>query len=112
MDEIVTQISRDELFQILLAENVMARRYFYPGCHRMEPYRSYYPHARLLLPVTERVAERVLLLPTGTAIGVHEINTICQIIRCVVEHGAAVRQMLRSRPTAQRAAVQLSATTG
>ena len=47
----VCGISRDELVQILQAENVLARRYFYPGCHRMEPYRSYYPHARLLLPI-------------------------------------------------------------
>ena len=41
LDEAVTRIvSRDELWRILTAENVMARRYFYPGCHRMEPYRS------------------------------------------------------------------------
>ena len=34
----------------------------------MEPYRSYFPHARLLLPETERLVERVLQLPTGTSI--------------------------------------------
>jgi dTDP-4-amino-4,6-dideoxygalactose transaminase len=53
VDEAVTQISRNELVKILWAENVLARRYFYPGCHRMEPYRSYFPHAGLLLPETE-----------------------------------------------------------
>jgi dTDP-4-amino-4,6-dideoxygalactose transaminase len=31
VDEDVTRISRDELQQILIAENVLARRYFYPG---------------------------------------------------------------------------------
>jgi dTDP-4-amino-4,6-dideoxygalactose transaminase len=45
-------ISRDELVVILHKENIRARRYFYPGCHRMEPYRSYYPNAGLLLPET------------------------------------------------------------
>src|SRR2546430_63856 len=54
IDESVAKISRDKLIEVLWAENVIARRYFYPGCHRAEPYRSYYPHAGLLLPVTER----------------------------------------------------------
>lgn len=35
-----TGISRDALHKVLWAERVLARRYFYPGCHRMEPYRS------------------------------------------------------------------------
>ena len=37
IDEEKTQVSRDLLIKILHAENVIARRYFYPGCHRMEP---------------------------------------------------------------------------
>ncbi len=41
------------LVRVLHAENVLARRYFYPGCHEMEPYRSYFPHAGLVLPETE-----------------------------------------------------------
>ena len=40
VDELETGLTRDELVQVLIAENVLARRYFYPGCHRMEPYRS------------------------------------------------------------------------
>src|SRR5215213_10184890 len=68
IDAPATGLSRDELVQVLWAENVHARRYFYPGCHRMEPYRSYYPHAGLLLPETEALCQRTLLLPTGTAI--------------------------------------------
>ena len=36
----VPGLSRDQLQRLLWAENVVARRYFYPGCHRMEPYRS------------------------------------------------------------------------
>src|SRR5207253_2999839 len=35
IDEEVTGIGRDELIKVLHAENVVARRYFYPGCHRM-----------------------------------------------------------------------------
>src|SRR5437868_8682617 len=80
-------ISRDKLVELLWAENVLARRYFYPGVHRMEPYRSYYPDAHLHLPCTERLAERVLVLPTGTGISEDQINTVCAIIRAAIVRG-------------------------
>lgn len=86
IDEQITRTTRDQLVEILRAENVLARRYFYPGCHRMEPYRSYFPHAWLVLPETETLVTRVLSLPTGTAVGQEEIREICQIIRIVVSH--------------------------
>ncbi len=56
IDREAAGIERDDLVELLWAERVLARKYFWPGCHRMEPYRSYYPHARLLLPHTEGVA--------------------------------------------------------
>ena len=87
IDEAITGIGRDQLVEILRADNVLARRYFYPGCHRMEPYRSYFPHAGLVLPETEKLVKRVLSLPTGTAVGSDEIREICQIIRLAVLHG-------------------------
>lgn len=87
IDEAVTGVSRDQLVEILRAENVLARRYFYPGCHRMEPYRSYFPHAGLVLPETDKLAQRVLSLPTGTAVGADEIEEICRIIRLAVSNG-------------------------
>jgi dTDP-4-amino-4,6-dideoxygalactose transaminase len=80
IDETATKVSRDLLLKILHAENVIARRYFYPGCHRMEPYRSYFPHAGLLLPETEKLCQKVLILPTGTAISRKDIQKICKII--------------------------------
>ncbi len=88
IDESITGVSRDALVEILRAENVLARRYFYPGCHRMEPYRSYSPHAGLVLPETEKLVKRVLSLPTGTAVGSGEIRQICRIIRLAIGAGA------------------------
>ena len=102
IDEAVAQISRDQLVEILWAENVLVRRYFYPGCHRMEPYRSYFPHAGQLLPETEKVTRRVLSLPTGTAVGPDEIRTICGIIRLVLLNADAVRLGLESSESATR----------
>jgi dTDP-4-amino-4,6-dideoxygalactose transaminase len=88
-------ISRDDLLDLLWTENVLARRYFYPGCHRMEPYRSHFPHAGMLLPNTELVASRVLVMPTGETIGAAEIATICEIIRLGVEHAGEVGRRLK-----------------
>lgn len=96
VDQSATQVTRDQLIHILSSENVLARRYFYPGCHRMEPYRSYFPHVGLLLPETEKLVQRVLLLPTGTAVGLGEITTICEIIRLVVVRGEEVRGKLEN----------------
>ena len=99
IDETKTLISRDQLALILWLENILVRRYFYPGCHRMEPYNSYYPHAGLVLPETEKLVQRVLCLPTGTSVNPADISQICQIIQFVVEHGREVRERLeKSEP--------------
>lgn len=92
-----TKISRDRIVEILHAENVIARRYFYPGCHRMEPYRSFFPHAGLLLPETERVAGRVLCLPTGTSVNEDQIASICSILRTILSNGPGVEAMFARR---------------
>jgi dTDP-4-amino-4,6-dideoxygalactose transaminase len=94
VDEQTTGLSRDRMVEILHAENILARRYFYPGCHMMEPYRSYFPHAGLLLPETEEVVERVMALPTGTAVGAREIEIIGGIIRFAVKNGHQIRERL------------------
>jgi dTDP-4-amino-4,6-dideoxygalactose transaminase len=90
IDQHVTGLGRDLLQRILHGENVLARRYFYPGCHRMEPYRSSFPAARLTLPQTERLVQRVLALPTGTAIGPEQIGTICDLIRFSLARAAEI----------------------
>lgn len=85
VDEEITGVSRDHIVQALHAENVLARRYFYPGCHQMEPYRSYYPHAGLLLPETEKLTQRVMSLPTGTAVNQEIIERVCSLIQLIIE---------------------------
>jgi dTDP-4-amino-4,6-dideoxygalactose transaminase len=100
IDESKSGLTRDGLLQILHAENVLARRYFYPGCHRMEPYKSLYPSAHLSLPETEFVAARVLTLPTGQAITPEIIRGVCAIIGTVLDNATEVRKRLEERPPA------------
>jgi dTDP-4-amino-4,6-dideoxygalactose transaminase len=92
IDERQSGISRDLLVELLWAENVLARRYFYPGIHRMEANRPFYPHAGLLLPQTERLAQRVMILPTGTAVGAEQIQKICSLVRFAMENGAEINK--------------------
>lgn len=91
----ITGISRDHICDALHRENIIARRYFYPGVHRMEPYRSFQPHADLMLPQTERIVHEVLALPTGTSITEAEVKAICQIIKLIVAHPAEVSAALQ-----------------
>ena len=76
-------ISRNDIIAILHAENILARKYFWPGCHNMSPYKELFPHAKFLLPNTELVAERTIVLPTGMTIGEAEIDVITSIIRFI-----------------------------
>ena len=94
VDEQTAGLGRDELVRVLVAENVLARRYFFPGCHRMEPYRSYFPHAALILPETEKLCGRVMVLPNGTSVDERAISVIGQVMRTAVSNAAAVRARL------------------
>jgi dTDP-4-amino-4,6-dideoxygalactose transaminase len=75
--------SRDDIVAALHAERVLARKYFWPGCHRMKPYRDLYPHSGLMLPNTEKVAARVIVLPTGANLPDGAIETITSVLRCM-----------------------------
>jgi dTDP-4-amino-4,6-dideoxygalactose transaminase len=103
VDAAAAGISRDELLEALHAENVLARRYFYPGCHRMEPYRSEQPGAGARLPVTEALAGRVLQLPTGTAVGEEDVAAVCAVVRLALTAARAVRERPQRVPLAAEA---------
>jgi dTDP-4-amino-4,6-dideoxygalactose transaminase len=103
VDETKASLNRDELVAVLQAENVLARKYFWPGCHRMEPYRSLQPNAHVSVPETERIASRVIVLPTGTGASTKDIATVCDIFRAAVKRAPEVREAAK----AARAGVKL-----
>ena len=73
-------LRRDELVEKLHAQRVIARKYFWPGCHKMEPYKTLQPDAGRMLPVTKEVAARLIVLPTGTAMTPNTIKEICGML--------------------------------
>jgi len=86
--------SRDEIMRVLASENIRSRRYFFPGCHAAEPYRSDRRMPRPLVPNTERLARNVLVMPTGMAASVADVETACDALRFLVENGAELRARL------------------
>ena len=98
VDEETCGLSRDDLVEVLSAENVLARRYFYPGCHRMEPYCTEHPEVGERLPVTERLSNRLLALPTGTTVGQGDVKEIGHILSSAIEAAALIRRRLHPAP--------------
>jgi dTDP-4-amino-4,6-dideoxygalactose transaminase len=98
VDETHTGISRDDLVRVLHAENIRARRYFFPACHRIPPYRELYPEAGASLPETERLANCVLCLPTGETLTAEDVAAICGIVRLAVSHAGELRLILSGEP--------------
>lgn len=82
IDEKTTGIERDKLISLLHENGVLARRYFWPGCHRMEPYYSLNKmKTQLSLPETESLAKKIVVFPTGTAISQYDISFICNLLK-------------------------------
>jgi dTDP-4-amino-4,6-dideoxygalactose transaminase len=96
IDESITMLTRDEIVALLTAENLSARRYFFPGCHRMEPYKSYFPHAHILLPLTKMLCNKIICLPTGTGITLFQISQVCEFLRFILDHASEIKKRISS----------------
>lgn len=72
--------TRDKVVAALQAENILARKYFWPGCHRMHPYCDLFPHAGMLLQKTEETANRIIVFPNGSTLPSNAVKTIGQIL--------------------------------
>lgn len=77
--------SRDEIIATLHAENILARKYFWPGCHGMRPYRDLFPHAGLVLQETERTAAKIVVLPNGINLPEDAPLIVGQMLRSVCD---------------------------
>jgi dTDP-4-amino-4,6-dideoxygalactose transaminase len=93
-------LNRDELVEVLHRENILARKYFHPGCHRMQPYASSPDHAGLTLPHSERLSRTVLCLPTGTSITMDDVRTICDRFRLAFDRAEFCREAMADTASA------------
>jgi len=90
VNEKFINISRDRILEILQKENILARRYFFPGCHNMEPYKSLNPDAGKQLPETEKLMKKVLILPTGTSMNEKSVKCVCELIGFIINNAREI----------------------
>lgn len=76
VDEKRFGLSRDQLIDVLKAENVIARRYFYPGAHRTIGYES----SKANLPVTDKLCLTCIQLPIGAMVDKEKVEKICELV--------------------------------
>jgi dTDP-4-amino-4,6-dideoxygalactose transaminase len=90
VDEAVFGLSRDLLLNALRAENIMARRYFFPGAHRCIPWVDRDPETRL--PNTDHLCRALIQLPIGALVSNHDIDALCALLRVIHERADDVRK--------------------
>lgn len=72
--------SRDEVFEKLKANGIIARKYFYPLINGFECYKGYETAGEDKTPVAKHIADRVLTLPLFADLTEDTVDTICDII--------------------------------
>lgn len=80
-------VSRNLLKDALSAENVLARRYFWPGVHKVEQFMR---QPQWNLPQTDQLNEDVLALPIGSRVKGEDVGTIAKLIREIQRNGAQI----------------------
>ena len=70
--------SRDELYEYLMANDVFARKYFYPAINNCEAYKDF-KHGDT--PVSDYLSTHVLTLPMFADLSLEDVNYICGLIK-------------------------------
>lgn len=94
VDENKFGLPRDLLIDLLRAENVVARRYFYPGLHRSTPYAHDYPQYLDRLPNTDRLSASCIQLPIGALVTPQAVEKVCNILKLAHFSAPAIRAKL------------------
>ena len=81
-------LTRTLTLEILNAENVLARAYYAPPLH-CKP--MAYPHIPADLPVTDRLAQRFMLLPCGEFVSTADIDEVAELLLFTYAQAEAIR---------------------
>ena len=92
-------LTRDDLLEILVAENTRTRAYYSPPVHLS----SHMPSGMDVptLPVTESLAKKYLQMPMGELVSLEDIQQICSILKMTIENSEEIASMLRFRREVQ-----------
>jgi len=73
-----SRLTRDEICARLLAQNIRARRYFYPLVSSFDPYKRYSNQEQT--PAAKDIAERIICLPIFPNMTGAEINNVLNVL--------------------------------
>lgn len=91
VDERVFGVPRDLLVDVLRAENILARRYFYPGVHRSIPYVHTLPQYLDRLPNTDQLCATSIQFPVGALVSDKDAGIVCDVLARAHELAREVR---------------------
>ena len=72
--------SRDEIFDLLAAENIIARKYFYPITSSFDCYRGVPGFDPASTPIARHMADHILCLPMYADLAPSDVEHICSLI--------------------------------
>jgi len=70
--------TRDQVYEALAKENIIARKYFYPLISDYDCYSNQYDSK--LTPVAKEISNKVLTLPMYADLSLEDVDRICEII--------------------------------
>jgi len=85
LDPDVSPVTRDQLYELLKAEGIQTKRYFYPALHNQTLFRNIEPGCGARLPNSERTAARSLALPMYSHMPLDTVDEICD---CILQHAS------------------------
>jgi dTDP-4-amino-4,6-dideoxygalactose transaminase len=85
-------LSRDELAQVLLCENIDVRKYYDPPVHKQTAYQSFYKGQDL--SITERLANESLSIPVWSHMDVQTAEKVCQAISNAYQEAPLIRKKI------------------
>lgn len=84
-------LSRDQLAQALVAENIMIKKFFYPPLHRQNLYKKF-RNLENKLDNTDNLSENSLSIPLYSHVEIEEVKKICEAIYRIWINASKIRR--------------------
>ncbi len=85
------------MIAVLKAENVLVRRYFYPGTHRTIEYCDSFSNDVRSLPNTDHLCASCIQFPIGAVVDCNAVDTICEIVDKSHRNAHHLTQLLKEQ---------------
>lgn len=72
--------TRDDVYELLKEQDIVARKYFFPLTNSFECYKDYPTAGSEKTPVAKYIADRVLTLPLYADLCIEDVDKICNIL--------------------------------